>query len=146
MHSASDDYRFEYWKRLRAPFCPYFFRSFARASRLCARCARTASPRWRFDDATGALTHVQTAPVNSPSFVTVHPDGRHLYAVCERDGFAGTPDGAVASFAVDPHDGTLTEIGKVRSHGTSACHLSVAPGGHFDWCVQSAQKKTARNP
>ncbi len=86
---------------------------------------------WRFDDATGALTHVQTAPVNSPSFVTVHPDGRHLYAVCERDGFAGTPDGAVASFAVDPHDGTLTEIGKVRSHGTSACHLSVAPGGHF---------------
>ena len=79
---------------------------------------------WRFDDATGALTHVRTAPVNSPSFVTVHPDGRHLYAVCERDGFAGTPDGAVASFAVDPHDGTLTEIGK----GVSAPRISTSAG------------------
>ena len=86
---------------------------------------------WRFDTGTGALRHVKTAPVNSPSFVARHPGGRYLYAVCERDGFAGTPDGAVASFAIDPHDGTLTEIGKVRSHGTSACHVSVAPGGRF---------------
>src|SRR5438105_7096224 len=27
-------YRFENWKRLRAPFCPYFFRSFVRESRV----------------------------------------------------------------------------------------------------------------
>lgn len=84
---------------------------------------------WRLDGATGALHHVQTAPVNSPSFVARHQNGRFLYAVCERDGFQGTPDGAVASFAINSHDGTLTEIGKVRSHGTSACHLTVDPSG-----------------
>src|SRR5207244_10489270 len=27
-------YRFEYWKRFLAPFCPYFLRSFLRESRL----------------------------------------------------------------------------------------------------------------
>jgi hypothetical protein len=33
--SPSDpDYRFENWKRLRAPGCPYFFRSFMRGSRV----------------------------------------------------------------------------------------------------------------
>lgn len=84
---------------------------------------------WRLDGATGALHHVQTAPVNSPSFVARHQNGRFLYAVCERDGFQGTPDGAVASFVINSHDGTLTELGKVRSHGTSACHLTVDPSG-----------------
>src|SRR5687768_6472224 len=33
MH-RSGDYRFEYWKRFLAPFCPYFFRSFTRESRV----------------------------------------------------------------------------------------------------------------
>jgi hypothetical protein len=33
--SPSDpDSRFENWKRLRAPGCPYFFRSFIRGSRV----------------------------------------------------------------------------------------------------------------
>ena len=31
---GSDVYRFEYWNRFLAPFCPYFFRSLTRESRV----------------------------------------------------------------------------------------------------------------
>jgi hypothetical protein len=34
LHSSLPFYRLLYWKRLRAPFCPYFLRSFIRESRV----------------------------------------------------------------------------------------------------------------
>jgi len=34
IQNPKSNYRFENWNRFRAPFCPYFFRSFARGSRV----------------------------------------------------------------------------------------------------------------
>jgi 6-phosphogluconolactonase len=83
---------------------------------------------YRFDPATGGLTHVQTVPgVDNPSFLALHPDGRTLYAVNESG--EGDPGPGVSAFAVDPAHSTLTPINRQPSHGTSPCYVSLNPEG-----------------
>jgi 6-phosphogluconolactonase len=85
-----------------------------------------------FDVKTGALTQVGlAAEANSPSFLALSPDARHLYAVGEMDSFNGKKTGAVGAFAVDPASGTLTPLNQQPSGGGGPCHVSVdAKGKH----------------
>jgi 6-phosphogluconolactonase len=62
---------------------------------------------------------VGVAGLAQPSYLAHHPTLPVLYAVSE------TIDGAVASFHVDPVDGTLTEWQRVPSGGDGPCHLST---------------------
>ncbi|WP_053912771.1 lactonase family protein [Streptomyces sp. TP-A0875] len=75
-----------------------------------------------YDPATGRITGAGTlAGLDDPSFLAVHPDGRTVYAVGERQ--AGT----VSAFRVDG-----PRVLGVRSAGGSApCHLSVRPDGRW---------------
>lgn len=69
----------------------------------------------RFDPATGAIEVAGTAKDHlNPSFLTLDPTGRHLYAANEM------VDGAVASYAVDPETGALTLMGRQASRGSSS--------------------------
>lgn len=75
----------------------------------------------RLDPATGALTLAGTAEDKlNPSFLTLDPIGRHLYAANE------LTDGAVASYAVDPATGALTLVNRQPTHGAHPCHVSIA--------------------
>ncbi|MGW4298629.1 lactonase family protein [Streptomyces sp. NPDC004646] len=75
-----------------------------------------------YDPETGAITGAGVlAEVPDPSFLAVHPDGRTLYAVDERD------DGAVT--AVRLADGTV--LGSRSTGGSAPCHVSVHPGGRW---------------
>src|SRR5690606_11639029 len=57
---------------------------------------------YRMDPATGALTDAGVAPCGkNPSFVTLHPNGRWLYAVHEVDSFDGQAGGGLSAFALD---------------------------------------------
>ncbi|MFE9702789.1 lactonase family protein [Streptomyces sp. NPDC005930] len=75
-----------------------------------------------YDPGTGRVTgRGVLAEVDDPSYLAVHPDGRTLYAVNERE------DGAVT--AVRLADRTV--LGSRSTGGAAPCHLSVHPGGRW---------------
>ncbi|GAA4789045.1 lactonase family protein [Streptomyces ziwulingensis] len=59
--------------------------------------------------------------VGDPSYLAVHPDGRTLYAVDERE------DGAVTAVRLADRE----VLGSRPTGGASPCHLSVHPGGRW---------------
>ncbi len=75
-----------------------------------------------YDPETGRITATGTLTgVPDPSYPAVHPDGRTLYAVNERE------DGAVT--AVRLSDRKI--LGSRSTGGASPCPLSVHPGGRY---------------
>ena len=86
---------------------------------------------YRFNPASGKLTSMGlAAPSPNPSFLTVHPNGRFLYAANERDdSIPAGKDNEVSAFAVDPATGKLTFLNKVSSHGGGPCHVSIDKTG-----------------
>ena len=75
----------------------------------------------RFDSATGKLTEPELAgEVAQPSWVTLHPSGRFLYAVSELGN-----DSIVTSFAIDNGTGKLTQLNNVSTGGRVGCHLAI---------------------
>jgi 6-phosphogluconolactonase len=84
----------------------------------------------RFDAATGDLTGGRlAAEARNPSFLTVHPTGKYLYAVGEVDEAQGQRAGAVNAFRLDASTGNLTQLNQRTSGGTGPCHLSVDATG-----------------
>lgn len=83
--------------------------------------------RSKFDGTTGALTAPElAAEMASPSFVTVHPNKKFLYAVGEGGGKDGGP---VVAFAIDGKTGALTKLNEDKSGGPGPCHIVIAPKG-----------------
>ncbi|MET9504475.1 lactonase family protein [Streptomyces sp. NPDC006622] len=75
-----------------------------------------------YDPVSGRITGAGTITgVPDPSYLAVHPDGRTLYAVQERE------SGAVA--AVRTADRRV--LGSRATGGAHTCHLSVHPGGRW---------------
>jgi 6-phosphogluconolactonase (cycloisomerase 2 family) len=73
-----------------------------------------------YDPATGRITGTGTLTgVGDPSYLAVHPDGRTLYAVNERE------DGAVTAVRLSDRK----VLGSRSAGGASPCHLSVHPDG-----------------
>ena len=83
------------------------------------------------DAENGALTLSQVVPQVNPSWVTLDPEQRFLYASIETDDFEGEASGGMAAYAVDPETGHLTYINEQSSGGNYPCHQSVDPGGRF---------------
>ena len=80
----------------------------------------------RFDASTGKLTKPETAvETPSPSFVTIHPNRKYLYAVGEQS------QGVVSAFKIDPASGKLTLLNTAPSRGNGPCHLNVDRTGKF---------------
>jgi 6-phosphogluconolactonase len=65
----------------------------------------------------------------NPSFLTIHPNGRVLYAVSEVEKYAGKASGGVSSFAIASDTGALTRRNEQPSEGGLPCYLSVDRGG-----------------
>ncbi|MFI5554472.1 beta-propeller fold lactonase family protein [Streptomyces sp. NPDC051738] len=82
----------------------------------------TGIGRATYDPVTGRITGTGTITgVGDPSYLALHPDGRTLYAVNERE------DGAVT--AVRLADGKV--LGSRSTGGAAPCHLSVHPSGSW---------------
>ena len=85
-----------------------------------------------FNRATGTLSERQTVEDKaSPTFLTIHPNGKYLYAVYREGQDAQDQQGTVAAFAIHPTDGTLRKINEQPSLGADPCHVSVDPEGAF---------------
>jgi 6-phosphogluconolactonase len=85
---------------------------------------------FRFDSTEGTLTPAGlAAEAEQPSFLALHPDRRHLYAVHEVEETDGEPTGTVSAFAIDGESGRLTWVNRQPSGGGAPCHLTVARSG-----------------
>lgn len=79
--------------------------------------------RAKLDTETGAISGVElAAEIKNPTFLAVHPDGKHLYAAVEVN------EAAVAAFAIEP-SGTLRPLGSQLTKGKSNCHVWVDASG-----------------
>ena len=79
---------------------------------------------FQFDPASGDMTPVKLAgEVTNPSFLTIHPNRKFLYAVSELG------KGSVTAFAIDSKTGALTPLNSVLTGGGGACHLVVDKTG-----------------
>ena len=84
---------------------------------------------YHFNTATGDITKIGLAgEVVNPSWVTLHPNGKFLYAVSEL-GNDGKSQGKVTAFSIDAASGSLTMLNSVSSGGGGACHIVVDKTG-----------------
>jgi 6-phosphogluconolactonase len=75
----------------------------------------------RMDRRSGELVRVGTANSGAnPSFLSLHPNGRVLYAVNERE-----QNGGVSAFAIEAGTGALTRLNEQPSQGGAPCYVSV---------------------
>lgn len=85
---------------------------------------------FQLDPASGTLTaRGLAAEISNPSFLAVHPDRQHLYAVGELNSFQGKKGGAVTAFSIDTATGKLTQLNQQSSGGSGPCHITVDKAG-----------------
>ena len=78
----------------------------------------------KLDDASGKLEAPFLAgELAHPSFLTIHPNRKYLYAVTE------SKNSTVSAFAINAKTGMLTLLNTVATKGSSACHLVVDQTG-----------------
>lgn len=92
---------------------------------------------FRYDANSGQITPVGlSAETTNPSWVTVAPNGRFVYAVNELSKYQGPNSGGVSAFAVDRAQdgnptGKLTFLNEVPSRGADPCYVSVDHTGKY---------------
>lgn len=100
-----------------------------------------------FDRKTGKLSERQTLPdKDSPSFLTIHPNGKYLYAVYREGKDADDQHGTVTAFAIDPKDGRLSKLNEQSSEGSGPCHVSVGPEGKLVYVSNYGEGNLAMYP
>jgi len=82
-----------------------------------------------YSPGSGALSHVATTELADPSFLAFDPTRRWLFAVSE--GRGSVDAGMVASFAIDPQTGALTQLSEQPTGGGEPCHLTTDPSGRW---------------
>ena len=99
----------------------------------------------QFDEASGKLSApTLSAESESPSFLTMHPTGRYLYAANEHPSGPANAPGTVSAFAVD---GTkLKLINIVSSRGAGPCHVAVDRTGNWLFAANYAGGSIAAFP
>lgn len=86
--------------------------------------------RFSFDLGSGAAgAPVLAAESENPSFLTLHPSGRFLYAVNEVETFEEEKAGAVSAYAIEASTGDLSLLNRRSSKGVAPCHSSVDRSG-----------------
>src|SRR5579862_4368662 len=89
----------------------------------------------RFHAATGELSEPElAAEMINPSFLTISPNHKFLYAVSEDPYSVGPPldhSSYVSSFAIDPATGHLRLLNTVPASGTSTCFISMDKTGKY---------------
>lgn len=89
----------------------------------------------RMNAATGALSSPQlAAEIVNPSFLTISPDRRFVYAVSEDPLSVGPPldhVSYVSAFSVNPRTGKLHLLNTLPTGGTSTCFISMDKTGKY---------------
>jgi 6-phosphogluconolactonase len=81
---------------------------------------------YRFNTSTGTGTEVSTIVAKNPSYLSLSPDGKHLYATDEEQ-----EGGAVAAYAFEPSTGKLALLNTQSSQGSCPCYVSEDKTGKW---------------
>jgi 6-phosphogluconolactonase len=86
--------------------------------------------RFEFDPATGKIGDRElAAEAVNPSFLTIAPSHKFLYAVNEVGEVNGKKGGGVSAFSLDPLSGKLTFLNQQTSGGGAPCYVSTDKAG-----------------
>lgn len=86
--------------------------------------------RFTFFATTGQAAGVEfAAEAANPTFLSVHPGRRFLYAVNAVGEFQGQKSGAVSAFGLDPASGELSLLNQQPSGGAGPCHVTLDAAG-----------------
>ncbi len=84
---------------------------------------------YKFNDQSGKLVDLEIPVViNNPSFLTISPNKKFLYAVGELDNLDSNQSGGLSAFSIEKK-GNLTLINHVLTHGANPCHVCLSPDG-----------------
>ena len=98
---------------------------------------------YRFDSGSGEMSSLGlAAELANPSFLAIHPNRRHLYAVTED--FEG--GGAVSAYEINHETGKLTLLNQVPSKGNGPCHINVDATGKMIAVANYGAGSTASFP
>ncbi len=76
---------------------------------------------FRFNEESGVATPLSEIEVSNPSYLTLSPDNRFVYAVSEENDSTA----AINAFAFDKKKGTLTLLNKQRTKGEDPCYVAT---------------------
>ena len=86
----------------------------------------------KLDLNTGALSKIAMSPATSnPSFLTLHPGMKYLYAVNENGGKGPSDFGSVSAFKIDSSSHQLQFLNSVSSMGKDPCYISLDAESNF---------------
>lgn len=88
---------------------------------------------YQLDLSSGQLTYAATVSGSgtvNPSYLTLSPNKRYLYAVNEITGTNGL-HGMVSAFGIEPGTKRLDYLNQQSTHGLSPCHTSIEPQGRY---------------
>jgi 6-phosphogluconolactonase len=101
---------------------------------------------YQFDPATGKLRHQSTlSGVVNPSFLTIEPQGKTLYAVNELTRVEER-SGTLSAFAIDPATGDLAFLNNQRTDGLAPAYVSIDPTGQYAFVANYASGTIAVLP
>lgn len=81
---------------------------------------------YRMDAAAGKLTPLGlVAETPNPSYLSIAPNHKYLFAANELGSFEGKPAGSVSGFSIDAETGKLAALNQQSTKGPSPCHLVV---------------------
>jgi 6-phosphogluconolactonase len=87
---------------------------------------------FRYDAATSEITPLGlAAETTNPSWVTLHPNGRFLYAVNEVGKYQGPNSGGLSAFSIDHATGKLMFLNEVATRGADPCYVTVDRTGKY---------------
>lgn len=82
---------------------------------------------YEFNSATGESKEVSVAPgLKNPSFLTIAPDGKHVYAVAENE-----PEGGVYAMQFDAKEGQLILLNEQLTKGAHPCYIDIDQASKF---------------
>jgi len=86
---------------------------------------------YEVNEETGALSLIRLAAETvSPSWLSLHPTGKYLYAVNEVTDYDGN-SGFASAFSIDRANGDLRLLNVVSSHGAGPTHMSIDASGKY---------------
>ncbi|HIT01032.1 MAG TPA: lactonase family protein [Candidatus Faecaligallichristensenella faecipullorum] len=93
---------------------------------------------YAFEIQNGRMKIELAAECENPSYLTLSPDGKNLYAVVETQSRSGQNGGAVRAYARDAAGG-LRFLGEQLTLGKDPCHLSTDFEGRFLFCANYSE-------
>jgi len=80
---------------------------------------------YRFDESSGKADSVSAIETTNPSYLTLSPDEKFVYAVSEND----RAESSVSSFSFDKKTGDLALLNTQSTEGSAPCYIEIDPSG-----------------